>query len=589
MRAALLLAVLFVLRPGRADAADVLFVSDSTTDSNIADALRADGHTVTVATNDYDFFSLANRSLAGDLSAYDCVVWSATGGGFGGIHNTATFDNLRAYVDSGGRVFVTGLGSIGYSDMNLVNFLGGTSGSGYTGFPGVVAAEDTSLTVGATDLRGVMPQAYEFQYEGLVGLTSDTVALVMGVGAFGPPAAQWTLRSYGSGEIAYVANGNGSFSSPSWTTVATGPAGAYNAALRNFVAAADGSAGEPGAPRVRLLGGFSAREGTAVTLDVEVVDEEGDAYTLSWDLDGDGTFGEMAGATSVVVMAGDGPGSITVGCEAIDAPGHVTQRTRRIRVENVSPALTSTPPTVASIAQNLQYHVEAVDPAAAADTLTYELVRGPSSASMVGNVFRFVPTEGDVTPEGVAIDCEVAVTDEDGGRTTQAWRMEVANNYAPLDLVLEFPKNDVALLDRTPRLAVRDGSDLDGDTLTYFFEVDIVDTFDSPRLVASGAVAEEPGFTTFQLTEPLEDGHYYWRAWLSDGEATTEPQVTTFWVVTPMGERPDAGSDAAVVDAGGAGPTDRGCACGIAARPDRAPISVLLIGLVLGILRSRRR
>ena len=167
--------------------------------------------------------------------------------------------------------------------------------------------------------------------------------------------------------------------------------------------------------------------------------------------------------------------------------------------------------------------------------------------------------------------------------------MEVRNNYAPLDLVLEYPKNDVVLLDRTPRLAVRDGSDVDGDTLTYFFEVDTVDTFDSPRLIQSGAVAEELGFTTFELTEPLEDGRYHWRAWLSDGDATTEPQVTTFWVVTPMGERPDAGTDAATVDAGSVVPGDRGCTCGIARPGGPGPISALLFGLVLGILRVRRR
>lgn len=589
MRCGLLLCLTLVLVPGQAEAAEVLFVSDSLTDANMVDALRGDGHTVTVVTNDYDYFTLANPALLADLSDYDCVVWSATGSGFGGFHAAVTFDSLTAYVESGGRVFVTGLGSIGYSDTALVQFLGGTSGSGYTGFPGPVAAEETSLTVGVADLRGVSPTPYEFQYEGLVGLTSDTVALVMGVGAFGPPAAQWTLRTVGSGEIAYVANGSGSSAPPSWVTVAAGSAGAYNAALRNFVAAADGSAGEPGAPRVRLRGAFTAAEGAMVTIDAEVTDDEGDAVTVSWDLDGDGTYGESMGATSVTLVAGDGEGSLPIGCEAIDAGGRVTRRTRRVRVQNVAPAIVSSPPTSVSIAQNLQYRILAEDPAGAADTLTYELVRGPSSASMVGNVFRFVPTEGDVTAEGVGIDCEVAVSDEDGGRTTQSWTMEVANNYAPSDLAIEFPKNDVALLDRTPRLAVRDGSDVDGDTLTYFFELDVVDTFDSPRLVRSGEVAEEPGFTTFELTEPLGDGRYHWRAWLTDGEAVTEPQVATFWVLTPMGEIPDAGSDAGSSDGGMAGPTDRGCGCRAGVRPEISPITALLFAVFLGMLGARRR
>jgi hypothetical protein len=47
--------------------------------------------------------------------------------------------------------------------------------------------------------------------------------------------AQWTVRMLGSGQIAYVSNGqSGTSAHASWTNTSTGGAGAYNAALRNF-------------------------------------------------------------------------------------------------------------------------------------------------------------------------------------------------------------------------------------------------------------------------------------------------------------------------------------------------------------------
>ena len=592
MRQGFLLACLLATFPSTAEAADVLFVSDALTDVNIPDALRVDGHAVTVVTNDFDFATERNRALLDDLSAYDCVVWSATGYGFGAFHDPAVFANLTDYVEAGGRVFVTGFGSVGYSDTGLVTFLGGTSGSGYTGAPRAILAEDNSLTAGVVDLLGVTPTAYEFQYEGLLGLRSDTVAVVSGDPGFGGPAAQWSLRTIGAGEIAFVANGSGASSPVSWTASGTGSAGAYNGALRNFVAAADASAGDPGAPRVRLVGSFSATEGSSVELEAEIVDEEGDDFTFSWDLDGDGTYGESSGETTVTVALGDGEGSLTIGCQAVDALGNTTERTRRLRIENVAPDIVSEPPSVASIAENVQYRIVAEDPAGEADTLTYELVRGPSSASMVGSVFRFVPTEGDVTPVGDGVVCEVAVSDEDGGRTTQVWTMEVRNNYAPQDLVIEYPRGDVGLYDRTPRLAVRDGSDIDGDALTYFFELDVVETFDSPSLVRSGPVEEQPGFTTFQITEPLDDGRYFWRAWLTDGEAETEPQTASFTVLAEMGEvAADAGSDASLPDASTiTPPTDQGCTCRAGdERGEGRGGAMLLVTALLGLLAHRRR
>ena len=85
----------------RIDRGNVLFVSDSETDTNIPDVLRADGHVVTVVTNDYEDGD--NPTLQANLGAYHTVVWSATGDqGWGARHNWATYTNLTNYVASGG-------------------------------------------------------------------------------------------------------------------------------------------------------------------------------------------------------------------------------------------------------------------------------------------------------------------------------------------------------------------------------------------------------------------------------------------------------------------------------------------------------
>src|SRR5262245_3509630 len=104
------LVVLSMLLPSRASAARVLLVSDAGADLGLADVLRSDGHGVEVVSGD---FANGNATLIGDLSAYQLVVWSASGSGYGDEHrDPAVFANLRSFVEHGGRVFVTGYDSV---------------------------------------------------------------------------------------------------------------------------------------------------------------------------------------------------------------------------------------------------------------------------------------------------------------------------------------------------------------------------------------------------------------------------------------------------------------------------------------------
>lgn len=232
-----LAAALFTLTPSQASAARVLLVSDAGADLGIADVLTADGHEVVTVTSD---FATGNAALRDDLSGYGLVVWSATGNGYGDAHTDSTvFANLAYFVSQGGRVLVTGYDTVASpTDPLLIEFLGATGSTDVPPAPGPVAMLETSLTMGVVDIRGVVPSPTSGDRDTLTGLYGGTLEIV---GTSGGGGAQWTLRRLGAGEIAYVSNGDaGATSSPSWAITSSDGTGAYDAALRNFAAAAGG-------------------------------------------------------------------------------------------------------------------------------------------------------------------------------------------------------------------------------------------------------------------------------------------------------------------------------------------------------------
>ncbi|MBL96165.1 MAG: hypothetical protein CMF70_12780, partial [Magnetovibrio sp.] len=223
---------------GAGDTASILFVSDSGGSGGIATVLEGEGYDVTSVMD--NFSGGSTPALSGDLSQYAAIYWQASGDGSGSTHtNAAMFSNLEAYVQGGGRVFVTGYDSIASpSDPQLISFVGGGSSQDTPGQPGVAIDAANSLTTGAVDIRGVVPAGGHGDTDELKSLGSDTIGVAPSTG--GRTGYQWTLRSLGEGEIAYVSNGQSgtSASHASWTNTSSGGSGAYNAALRNFAQSA---------------------------------------------------------------------------------------------------------------------------------------------------------------------------------------------------------------------------------------------------------------------------------------------------------------------------------------------------------------
>jgi hypothetical protein len=79
---------------------------------------------------------------------------------------------------------------------------------------------------------------------------------------------------------------------------------------------------------------------------------------------------------------------------------------------------------------------------------------------------------------------------------------------------------------------VANAVDVDGDTLTYFFELDKVNTFDSGAKRISPSVTEGLTTTAWRVSGLEDNTWYYWRAKASDGAAESSWVTARFFVST---------------------------------------------------------
>ena len=236
------LSILFLLSNQEAFAANLLVVDDDTGDSvNIAAALQAGGHTVTTVTNDY--VAGSNPTLAGPISQFDAIYWTASGAnGFGQVHtDPATFTNLNSYVNNGGCVFVTGRDSVASPlDPPLITFLGAASASDQvSSTPQPIVNIANAITVGVRDIRNLQPLGGSPDMDNLLeALSPDTIGIAQS--SVGVNNWSWTLREPvgTNGKMAYVSNGRILAQvEPNWLVTTNDGFGAYNAALLNFALA----------------------------------------------------------------------------------------------------------------------------------------------------------------------------------------------------------------------------------------------------------------------------------------------------------------------------------------------------------------
>jgi len=588
-----LVAALVLLAGSAAGAADVLFVSDASSGTTIPDVLRGDGHTVTEVTGDYAAGNTALQTLSpGD---YDCVIWVANASGSGAAHSTAAvFTSLVDYVTSGGRVFVTGYDSIASpSDPLLIGFIGGTSSRDGATVSGPVVSEENSLTTGVVDIRGVTPSGGYGDLDTVIGLVTGTVGVL-------PSSAdwQWTLRELGAGEIAYVSNGQSSTGGhASWTNTTAGGAGAYNAAVRNFVAGA-----AVGSPRIRWVAGqeFTVPEGGELLIETTIEDREGDAYTVGWDLDGDEEYDDGTEESVTLSAAGmDGPDTIAIDIQACDVLDNCSHRRAEIEVANAPPELGGDPPdTEILIGEEWVYTPTITDPGG--DEVDVEVVgRPPGSVLLPGGGIRWTPNEEDVGEhilQFLATDDDDDPEVEGDGDAMIEVTITVSENGAPSQPTIVSPGRGDDLAEVRPTLVINNPNDPEDDQLRIFFEVSTTDTFTAP-IASEGQAPGPEGTTSWTVSQDLDDGvRYHWRAWANDGR-NDGPRVSSFFFIDMRGAEDGGPSDGGPTADGGqddSGPTgpvaEPGCVCRASgsAAGGSAGLAVLLLGLALALGFMRR-
>lgn len=222
-------------------AGNVLFVNYNGSDNGIPTALAMDGHTVTSVNVPP---ATANTYFQNEnLGQYCAVVWSAAYAYSENLDGAST--TLSNWVSSGGHVLITAPDGI-RNDGTLVSLLGGAGGTDSGSNLSTVANVSNSVTTGLFDIRGQQPSNISDMDALCSPLTPGTVGLVTAQNTqcstnHEDPGYAWSLRTLGSGQVAFITSGNFSSSTtddPDWTATNIPGDGVYNAGLRNFVHAA---------------------------------------------------------------------------------------------------------------------------------------------------------------------------------------------------------------------------------------------------------------------------------------------------------------------------------------------------------------
>lgn len=188
------------------------------------------------------------------------------------------------------------------------------------------------------------------------------------------------------------------------------------------------------APLIVLTGTFTSAEGESLSLDASgTTDADGDALSFSWDLNGDGVFGDATGSSFTLTPAqlsvlglGDGPNVRHARLVVSDSFGSVT-RDFDLTTTNVPPTATITPGTVGTLeGQTASFTGSATDSSNAdagpGIVLLWDVTRnGTPLASGTGAAFTF-----NLVDDGIYL-VTLTATDKDGGEGSAIHSFNVSN------------------------------------------------------------------------------------------------------------------------------------------------------------------
>ena len=124
--------------------------------------------------------------------------------------------------------------------------------------------------------------------------------------------------------------------------------------------------------------------------------------------------------------------------------------------------------------------------------------------------------------------------DEHGAQTETGLASFFVNteNDAPQAPEIVFPEIGSEINVQDPELVINNAFDPDEDDLTYYFELDTANTFDTPLLVTSDEIFKGSDTTTWHVTSLNDNTEFFWRAKASDGYAESPWSLGSFFVNT---------------------------------------------------------
>ena len=113
-----------------------------------------------------------------------------------------------------------------------------------------------------------------------------------------------------------------------------------------------------------------------------------------------------------------------------------------------------------------------------------------------------------------------------------------ADNQQPGMPALASPAAGSETANTTPVLTVTNATDPEGSALTYYFEIDSVNTFDSADKQSSGQVFEGSGATSWTPAALNDNTVWYWRVKANDGSADSSWMSTASFFVNTANDAP---------------------------------------------------
>jgi MYXO-CTERM domain-containing protein len=344
-------------------------------------------------------------------------------------------------------------------------------------------------------------------------------------------------------------------------------------------------------------------EGGEVLLEVLVQDLEGDPFDVYWELTEDGHFDDGTGLTATFSAVGfDGPSTATVSVRAQDS---AEERIMDIALDvlNALPVFNSDPAVDPGLdayrGQEWRYQLDVTDPANVDGTMRDPVIVSvpvkPEGMIYFGDMhFEWTPRAdgADVGLHTLRIEADDR-DGEEGEVAVQEVVIEVLANAPPSEPTILSPAATTVGTSR-PTLVVGNSTDIDGDPLSYTFQVAMVGDFLPSNVVTQGMAFEGPeGQTEWTVDTDLMDAtRYYWRVWANDGR-TDGPSSDSFFDVDyslmpdldPDGTTEDAVTDTILPFPR---PEDTGCGCHVLASPGAGLPWVLVALAALALIRRRR-